>query len=479
MRILLIEPNYTNKYPPLGLMKISTFHKNMGDDVIFYKGTSKELRRLHWDRIYISTLFTFHYKKTIETITFYKNSVDSLKDIYVGGVLATLMQEKIHNETGATIVPGLLNIEGKLKLHNDHTIDCLTPDYSIIDRSTNSFLNYTYPTSNSYISYATRGCIRKCKFCAVPLIEGEFHNSYSLASQVRSIENTFGPKRHLLLLDNNILAANEHFFDIIDEIVLLGFGKGATIPTIINGRMTNVLRYVDFNQGIDARLLVRDPRYIKAISTIAINPLRIAFDDIKDKKVYCKSVRLAAKHGVRIMSNYILFNYNDTPFDFYERLRINIELNEEFKSKGIDSRVWSFPMKYSPVLGEEAFNRKYIGRNWNRKYLRAIQNILLATHGVVGPKRPFFERAFGKTYDEFMNILQLPEDYIISRQKCESKKLPQKLHNKINKLASDEKELLHKIILENSFSNVNSPTYSKNLCEIINIYRPKYFRHTN
>ena len=39
--ILLVEPNYKNKFPPIALMKIATYHKLLGDNVIFYKGTFK------------------------------------------------------------------------------------------------------------------------------------------------------------------------------------------------------------------------------------------------------------------------------------------------------------------------------------------------------------------------------------------------------------------------------------------------------
>ena len=41
--ILLIEPGYKNKYPPIGLMKIATYHRTLGDKVTFYKGDLREL----------------------------------------------------------------------------------------------------------------------------------------------------------------------------------------------------------------------------------------------------------------------------------------------------------------------------------------------------------------------------------------------------------------------------------------------------
>ena len=41
-RVLLLEPNYKNKFPPIGLMKLATYFKLRGDDVVFYKGDLKE-----------------------------------------------------------------------------------------------------------------------------------------------------------------------------------------------------------------------------------------------------------------------------------------------------------------------------------------------------------------------------------------------------------------------------------------------------
>ena len=53
--ILLVEPNYKNKFPPVALMKLATYHKNLGDNVIFYKGNIELLISynllMHWSVI--------------------------------------------------------------------------------------------------------------------------------------------------------------------------------------------------------------------------------------------------------------------------------------------------------------------------------------------------------------------------------------------------------------------------------------------
>lgn len=465
--ILLIEPDYKNKYPPLGLMKISTYHKQKGDKVVFCKGCSAELKGQIWDRIYISTLFTFYWNKTIKTIKFYSKSVKHPSHIFVGGVMATLMKKEIQNEINVTIIEGLLNEKGKLGYKDDDKIDYILPDYSIICREYNRFLEYSYPTNDSYIAYATRGCIRKCEFCVVPIIEPHFINSISIAKQVKAIKDNFGEKRHLLLLDNNILASKE-FPKIIDEIKSIGFGRDAKYILNKNGKKVYLNRYVDFNQGIDCRLLTKEK--MRLLSEIAIKPLRIAFDDIKYKDIYIEKVRLAAEYGIETLSNYILFNFKDTPEDFYERLKINVELNEEFEKNWYKSKIWSFPMKYSPITGEFCKNRKYVGTYWNKKYLRGIQCILLTTHGVVGTKKQFFEKAFGKDAKEFIKILMLPEQFIIYRNTHLDNGDVNTLDKAINTLNNEQRNKLFEIVYSNNFNNIETQTSDKCILDILKQY---------
>ena len=90
MKVLLVEPNYKNKYPPMGLMKISTYHKLLGDEVHFVKGFDELVDKEVWDRIYVTTLFTFDFDLDVKTINHYKLLVNNTNDLYVGYLLIHL-----------------------------------------------------------------------------------------------------------------------------------------------------------------------------------------------------------------------------------------------------------------------------------------------------------------------------------------------------------------------------------------------------
>jgi hypothetical protein len=425
-RVLLVEPAYKNKYPPLGLMKISAFHKQRCDEVYFVKGLDKCLRDQLWDRIYITTMFSFHWAETIKTIKYYEFSVKDPQKLFIGGPMASLMEAEIYKETGYNSVKGLLNEKGKLKLTGDQKIDAIIPDYSMLDT-----IKYKYPASNSYFAYMTRGCVRKCPFCAVPKIEPFYIDFLPVKKQIQMITDKYGAKKDLLLLDNNVLASQK--FDlIIDEIQEAGFYKGA--------KLKNSLRYIDFNQGLDLRLLTK--KKMKRLAELPIYPLRIAFDHMSLKDKYVQKIEWAAEFGFKRLSNYILYNYHDTPEDFYERLRINVELNEK-----LGTQIYSFPMKYVPI---DSRDRKFTGKHWTPRYLRSIQCILQATHGIVSPRREFFEAAFGKDLDEFNKLLIMPDKYIIYRRDYENNGASD-WANSISSLSIAQKNEFLEIVCENKF----------------------------
>ena len=603
-KVLLIEPNYANKYPPIGLMKLATYYKNLGCwDVTFYKGDLKQFVieriadkciqefseidnsiswnlkkedfveyiktrkkeiieritivrsdyelillskledwknyywkgtwKLHpeWDRVGVTTLFTFYWDITVETINFAKLLVKKEKDLMVGGVLASIQPKELEEATGIKPWVGILGQPGVLDKGDTQIIDNLPLDYSILDE-----IDYKYPMANAYYGYMTRGCIRHCAFCAVPTLEPNYISYIPLKERIDFTRSIYGDQKDLLLMDNNVLASNK-FNDIIEDIVDSGFGKGAKYiaPNFLEISIGNLkkgindrayikkswsivsefyqklkkvkgdesydlykimvryqinrfstttkenliasyeeigpmyakhyrpapkARYVDFNQGVDARLFT--PEIVKQLARIPIRPLRIAFDDIKTLDAYNRAIRMSAEVGIKDFSNYLLYNFNDQPVDLYKRLRINVELCDE-----LNINVYSFPMKYHPIRkGKDdvidlSHNRDYIGKHWNRKYIRAIQAILNSTKGKVGKGMSFFLEAFGENEEEYMELLEMPETFILYR--FFFKWLDEKngkgtshwrecWHECMSELNSEEKENLLEIIHTNCFS---------------------------
>ena len=101
-KILLIEPGYKNKYPPLGLMKIAQYHGPNGkrDNVKFIKGEEHSVLDTCWDRVYVTTLFSFEWKRISESIDFaIEASGGQPSNVFVGGIAASLMHKAFVEET--------------------------------------------------------------------------------------------------------------------------------------------------------------------------------------------------------------------------------------------------------------------------------------------------------------------------------------------------------------------------------------------
>ena len=420
--ILLIEPGYPNKYPPLGLMKLAAYHGSFGrgDHVTFIKGEDQEVLNQAWDRVYVTTLFTFEWKRTASAIDFaIRAAGDQPERVFVGGIAVSLMHDAFLNEprwAGVRFIKGLLDAAPAVSLAlsaddydfgaDDLTgvpIEELVPDYGILEH-----IDYAYPVHDAYFGYASRGCIRSCSFCGVPKLEGAQREMPPLSNLVEGVRKRYGDKKDLVLMDNNI-TASARYKEVIAEIRDLGFTPGAKLSR--DGKQP-VKRRVDFNQGVDARILAQSSMFLREMSTICISPLRIAFDHIGVRKVYEKSIRMAADNQITSLSNYMLYNFMDTPKDLYQRMRLNIDLNEEL---GI--RIWSFPMRYQPVTLKD---RSHVGKKWNRYYLRSFQLMLQATRGVVSGSPSFFLRAYGENPEEFERLLRLPHAFIFHREYFEN-----------------------------------------------------------
>jgi hypothetical protein len=405
----------------------------------------------------------------IDDILHYKRIVkDDTSRIFVGGIMATLMADDLYKTTGIYPIKGLLNKPGMLNDDNEYIVEDMIPDYSLFDTSPkddflpfddlelnhNSQVNYSL--LDSYFGYSTRGCVRKCKFCGVPELEPEFIDYKGLKPYVAEIDKNYGEKQHLILFDNNILGSKK-FKKIIHDILDLGFEKGA--------KRNNKQRIVDFNQGTDARLMKE--KHFKLLSQIAINPLRIAFDEIKHKDMYCEKIRLAAKYEIQNLSNYILYNYKDTPEDLWNRLNINIDLNIEY---GLD--IYSFPMKYIPL---NAKDRSHIDtKRWNWYFIRSVQRIVNVIKGPVMTGTKFFHRAFGENEEEFIRILHMPENILLYRG-WQPKPLEMEWNRKFKDLTTNERNELLTILCKNrtraSLTEAISKTKDGRLKRILDLYQ--------
>lgn len=70
MHVLLVEPDYYTRYPPLGLLKLGAYHRALGDSVELVRSPAEA--RARPDLIHVTSLFTYSWRPVHEAVQRYK-----------------------------------------------------------------------------------------------------------------------------------------------------------------------------------------------------------------------------------------------------------------------------------------------------------------------------------------------------------------------------------------------------------------------
>lgn len=164
-------------------------------------------------------------------------------------------------------------LDNKLPEDVEHTF----PDYGL------------YGISDTAYGFLTRGCPRACAFCIVA--EKESRKSHHVAD----LAEFWNGQKNVEILDPNILACKEH------ERLLQ--------------QLADSKAHVNFNQGIDARLLTKDN--IKLMNRIRMKNIHFAWDFMEESDKVLRGLELwehQTEHrpSGRLGGVYVLTNFNTT-----------------------------------------------------------------------------------------------------------------------------------------------------------------------
>lgn len=210
----------------------------------------------------------------------------------------------------------------------------LNPEYLVEIAEIGTDIPGMLQRHNPQATMTSRGCIRKCGFCAVPKTEGGLK------------ENKVW-KNLPVVCDNNLLACSKKHFD-----------------KVIDGLKQH--KWCDFNQGLDARLLTE--HHADRFAELKNPMIRLAWDDIKNESEFMDAYKKIRTAGIpnSSMRCYVLLGYQDTQEDALYRL-------STIKAMGIMPN----PMRYQPINTTK--KNDYVAVGWThqelQRYVRYWSNL--------------------------------------------------------------------------------------------------------
>lgn len=247
-----------HNFPSLPLMKLSAYHKQLGDSISPY------IPLEHYDLVYASKVFSF----TADIDDEYSVQADELRRGGTGYCISVKDGKERFDESKNIPLPD--------------EIEHIYPDYSL------------YPQYNFATGFLTRGCPRNCGFCVVGKKEG------CRSEQVAELTEFWRGQKMIKLLDPNILACKDH------EQLLLDLAKSRAM--------------VDFTQGLDIRLMNSDN--IRLLNDIRTTILHFAWDNPRDDltehfKQFSEHTKVKSERNKVV---YVLTNFNSALSDDLYRI---------------------------------------------------------------------------------------------------------------------------------------------------------------
>ena len=263
MKIGLIDVDGHN-FPNLPLMKLSAYHKSIGDSVEWYN----PLISGHLDKVYMSKVFSFTQD--------YPYNVDA-EEVVKGGSGYCI-----------SLVDGKEVFDKSKDIELPYEIEHIYPDYSI-------YYDTIPEVKNTAYGFLSRGCPRGCEFCHVKDKEGR------RAYKVADLSEFWNGQRNIVLLDPNITACME-WRDLFQQLI---DSKAA----------------VDFSQGLDIRLMTEEKA--EMLKHIKVNNIHFAWDRYKDKELVLPKFKMFKEiSGLdhRKLTVYTLTNFDTTIEQDLERI---------------------------------------------------------------------------------------------------------------------------------------------------------------